>query len=81
MDTVGAGASGEGGDSMIELYGICGNKIAFNPYSVDYIQDSKMQGIRCTHICFDSGKKIFVDEKYEDVYRMIDDALTTETLE
>lgn len=60
---------------MIELYGICGNKIAFNPYSVDYIQDSKMAVIRCTLICFASGKKVFVDEKYEDVYRMVDDAL------
>ena len=60
---------------MIELYGICGNKIAFNPYSVDYIQDSKMAEIRCTLICFASGKKVFVDEKYEDVYKMVDDAL------
>lgn len=64
---------------MIELYGICGNKIAFTPYSVDYIQDSKMQGIRCTLICFTSGKKVFVDEKYEDVYRIIDEALVEDT--
>ena len=37
-----------------------------------------MAGIRCTLICFTSGKKVFVDVKYEDVYRMTDDALLAE---
>ena len=63
---------------MIEIYGICGRKIAFNPAEVEYIQEAKILGSRCTLLCFTSGQKIFVDEKYEDVMRMLDDVLTAE---
>lgn len=60
---------------MIEFRGICGRKIAFNPASIDYIQNARMAEKVCTLLCFRSGKKLFVLERYDDAKRMIEDAM------
>lgn len=54
---------------MIEFRGICGRKIALNPASIDYIQNARMAEKVCTLLCFRSGKKLFVLERYDDAKR------------
>lgn len=56
---------------MIEFMGACGKKIAVDPNSVDYIQESVLMDIPCTLLCFKNSKKIFVNEKYDIVKKQL----------
>lgn len=63
---------------MIELHDIDGDKMAVNPKKVEYIQDANMMWGRCTALCFTGGNRVYADEEYERVKRMLDDALVAE---
>lgn len=63
---------------MIELRDIDGYKAAVNPKKVDYIQKAEMMGGWFTILYFAGGNRIIVDDEYERVKRMLDDALVAE---
>lgn len=63
---------------MIELRGACGKKISINPAHVEYVQESEFMGKRCALICFDSGKKVFVQDSYAYVADVLERFLNKE---
>lgn len=63
---------------MLELHDTDGCKIAFYPEKVEYIQEADIIGGEFTILCFAGGNRVLVDEEYEDVKRMLDEALTAE---
>lgn len=56
---------------MIELNGVCGNKIAIAPDSIEYLQECLFCGVKCTLICFRSGKKMYIDAEYRYLKEML----------
>ena len=57
---------------MIEFIGVCGKKIAIDPNSVNYIQESVLMDVPCTLICFKNNKKMFVIEEYDVVKKRLE---------
>lgn len=63
---------------MIELHDMDGCKIAFNPNGIECIQEAEVREGAITRVCLTGGRSVLVNEKYDDVKRMLDDALIAE---
>lgn len=59
--------------AVLESMNACGEKVAIDLSHVEYVKEDKLaiSGTVGTTICFTSGNKIFVEEKYELVKYML----------
>lgn len=60
---------------MIEFYDLDGYKVALIPEKVDCV---RVEDGRFTVLYLTGGNRVYVDEEYERVKRMLDDALVAE---